>query len=604
MKRARHCLWIGTLLLLAAACGSSSNNDLNSHGPQNCSPGDTRTCVGPGACPGGQQCGANGQWSPCDCGAGGTGGNAGGSGGIGGASGNSGSDGTAGKDGGLDAQAGAAGQGGVGGTGNPTTCAQAASAKSYLGCDFYPTVVANNVWSIFDYAVIVANAGAATASVTVTGNGVQQSVTVPPNGVRTIYLPWVPALKGPDTNECGTVVPLAASVLQPKGAYHLVSSAPVAVYQFNALEYQPSGGPSGKDWSSCPGSQVCSTDGMAIGCFSYSNDASLLLPTTALTGDYRVTGETWTTTSGMTTYFAVTATADGTSVQVHLSQTGQVVAGGGVTATPAGGVLNLSLDQGDVAEVVAPAGTDLSGSLVHANKPVQVISGVPCIGIPSDGTSCDHIEESVLPAETLGKHYFVAPPTGPLGDAPGYVVRFYGNVDGTTLSYPSGAPPSAPTTLSAGQVVDLGQITQAFEVTGNHAFAISTFMLGGAIVDPNAATGAAEGDPSQSQAVPVEQYRSKYVFLAPSDYDLSYADVIAPSSAHVTLDGSPLTGANSSIGSGYLVVRAKLGAGVSGAHVLTSDVPVGLQVLGYGQYTSYQYPGGLNLTPIAPPPTN
>jgi hypothetical protein len=29
---------------------------------------------------------------------------------------------------------------------------------------------------------------------------------------------------------------------------------------------------------------------------------------------------------------------------------------------------------------------------------------------------------------------------------------------------------------------------------------------------------------------------------------------------------------------------------------------VGIQVVGYGSYTSYQYPGGLNLTLIAPPP--
>jgi hypothetical protein len=35
---------------------------------------------------------------------------------------------------------------------------------------------------------------------------------------------------------------------------------------------------------------------------------------------------------------------------------------------------------------------------------------------------------------------------------------------------------------------------------------------------------------------------------------------------------------------------------------MTSTMPVGAQVMGYGAYTSYQYPGGLNLTLIAPPP--
>jgi hypothetical protein len=36
--------------------------------------------------------------------------------------------------------------------------------------------------------------------------------------------------------------------------------------------------------------------------------------------------------------------------------------------------------------------------------------------------------------------------------------------------------------------------------------------------------------------------------------------------------------------------------------VLTSGKPVGLQVMGYGAYTSYMYPGGLDLSQIAPPP--
>jgi hypothetical protein len=39
---------------------------------------------------------------------------------------------------------------------DPATCAQAAMQRSYVGCDYWPTVVANTVWSIFDYAVVVA----------------------------------------------------------------------------------------------------------------------------------------------------------------------------------------------------------------------------------------------------------------------------------------------------------------------------------------------------------------------------------------------------------------------------------------------------------------
>src|SRR5262245_28703001 len=52
---------------------------------------------------------------------------------------------------------------------DPATCEDAAAQRSYVGCDYWPTVVANNVWSIFDFAVVVANAGTATADITITG---------------------------------------------------------------------------------------------------------------------------------------------------------------------------------------------------------------------------------------------------------------------------------------------------------------------------------------------------------------------------------------------------------------------------------------------------
>src|SRR6476659_1695607 len=51
---------------------------------------------------------------------------------------------------------------------NPQTCAEATQAKTYVGCDYWPTVVANSVWSVFDFAVVVANTANSTATITVT----------------------------------------------------------------------------------------------------------------------------------------------------------------------------------------------------------------------------------------------------------------------------------------------------------------------------------------------------------------------------------------------------------------------------------------------------
>lgn len=489
---------------------------------------------------------------------------------------------------------------------NPKTCAESVQSHSYIGCDYWPTVTANNVWSIFDFAVVVANAGAEDAEVTVTGpSGTNTSDVVPPNSLKTIYLPWVPALKGQDTDTCGTALPMASSVMAQGGAFHLVSSRPVTVYQFNALEYKGAGGPGGKNWGTCPGNKVCQQYFSAIGCFSFSNDASLLLPSTAWTQNYRVIGSAgWEVqgTAVMPSYVVVTASEDGT--EVEFKSTGKVLAGGGLSAMSAGGSGKVTLNAGDVIEIVggSTAGDDFSGSLVSASKPVQVITGMPCVNKPADKGACDHIEESVFPAETLGKQYVVTLPAASTGaKVPGQMVKIVGNVDGTALTFDPPVKIGASATINAGQVIDLGQVVQDFKVSGDKEFLVATWMLGASVVDPNAQE-EAKGDPSQSLATAIEQYRDSYIFLAPQDYDVNFVNIIAEPGTNVVLDGNPVDGGAFSAvgGSGMNVARVKLNP--TGSHELKANKAVGIQVYGYGSYTTYQYPGGLNLRTIAAPP--
>jgi len=510
---------------------------------------------------------------------------------------------------------GGTGEGGVPLGRDPVTCDEAREAKTYVGCDYWPTVTANPVQNVFDFAVAVANVGTDDAKVTVTGpNGVSESVTVKGGSLEKIYLPWVTALKG--AQNTGAM----SSVLAKASAYHLVSDKPVVVYQFNPLEFRAQGGPPGKNWSACVSQSINGE------CYSYSNDASLLLPSTAMTGTYRImgaqgfsrhpidpfTGEVNPSAPlqhNMSAYFVVTATQDGTKVDVKLGPKGKVVAGGGIMAAPAGGTLSLTLDAGDVAAVVSDKGRDFdfSGSLLTADKPVQVITGVPCMDFPLDVQACDHIEETVFPAETLGKHYVVTRPTGPKANNVGHVVRLYGNVDGTNLTYTPSKPAGCPDTLSAGQVVDCGEeVTTDFEVSGDKEFGVGMFMLGGEKADPDFNPGSLtqpQGDPSQSFAVTVEQYRKRYVFLAPADYKTSYVDVVASNGTKLSVDGTDVSSQLTKIGgTSWFIARVKLGAGKDGVHVLEADQPVGIQVIGYGDNTSYMYPGGLNLGQIAPPP--
>jgi hypothetical protein len=233
---------------------------------------------------------------------------------------------------------------------------------------------------------------------------------------------------------------------------------------------------------------------------------------------------------------------------------------------------------------------------------VQVLTGVACINSPVDAYACDHIEEVVFPAETLGRHYFVTVPTSPDGTPIGHVVRIYGNVDGTKLTYPSIKPVGGPSTIDAGEVKDLGIVTESFEIVGDHEFAAGSFQLGAELLGKNPQEPSNEGDPAQSIATAVEQYRTKYVFLAPLDYDYSYVDVVLPKGTKLTLDGKEIFVKLEPIGPNYGVSRVLLNVGNNGAHTLTASAPVGIQVIGYGAYTSYQYPGGLDLDAIAPPP--
>jgi hypothetical protein len=278
-----------------------------------------------------------------------------------------------------------------------------------------------------------------------------------------------------------------------------------------------------------------------------------------------------------------------------------VIGGTGIAATAANGVLSFSIGRGDVAQIIGGATTasDLSGSLLEATAPVQVITGSPCMQNPVDKPACDHLEETVFPAETLGKKYVVNVPTSPHGKIVGHVVRMVGNVDGTHLTYDGTPPTGAPTTLNAGDVADLEIVTNDFVVTGDQPFLVGLFSLAASLADP----AGQYGDPAQSFASATEQYRKKYVFLAPDDFLESWADVVAPTGTNVQIDGSSPGTPPIAIGaSGYVVFRIQLTSGNGGAHVLTADQPVGLQVIGYGLYTAYQYPGGSNFDFIAEPP--
>jgi hypothetical protein len=465
-------------------------------------------------------------------------------------------------------------------TRDPTTCAEAAALRSYVGCEYWPNTLSNHVDDDYDFAVVVANAGDMDAELTIDGpGGFHITETVTAGNLRTLKLPWVPGLHPSNTFD---LADYAVSAKVPKGSYHLVSSVPVVAYQFNPLEYE-------KTYQ-------------GVIDYSYSNDASLLIPTSALGRFYRVTGyPSWHDGDGWyPSYFVVTATADATDVTVELPSKGAIAAGPGVAAVAGGETVHFTLDRGDALTLVTEKG-DPSGALVVASAPVQVMAGTVCTYVPDGVAACDHLEESVFPAETLGSHYLVTVPTGPAGVPKAHVVRIYGNVDGTHLTYDP-HPPGAPATIDAGEVADLHIVSDDFEVRGDHAFAVGSFQVGADLFSGGSPPADRMGDPSQSLAIAVEQFRSSYLFLAPTDYPSSFVDVVAPAGTAVFLDDVAISDPGTPIGgSGFVTRRARLGGG-DGVHRMRADRPFGIEVIGYGSFTSYEYPGGLDLRSIAPQP--
>ena len=456
------------------------------------------------------------------------------------------------------------------------SCSATSLGKSYIGCEYYPTVTANLVGTQFNFAVAVSNTTASSATITVTqGASTIAAVMVAPNSVQVIKLPWQLALKGPAA--LTAPAPMPGSVKVAQGAYRLRSTQPVVVYQFSPLEYTNGG--------NCTSNQA--------NC-SFSNDASLLLPTNAWTGTYRVASRHhFFSRSG---FYAVTASADNTTVTVAPGPSGVGVKAGipGIDTSGNGQVI---LNAGDVIEVVTSgndsiAGNpqDVTGTLVLADKPVQVLGGHQCTNVPDSIGFCDHLEESMFPYESLANDYLVAAPLIPTGGSTPKVevVRIIATQPGTTLTYD---PPqlAAPVSIAAaGGWVEITSNAEDFKVSANQPIMVVQYMEG-------QEAGGNSGDPAMALAVATSQFRKSYLFHAPTNYETSYVNIIALTGATVNLDGQPVSGFTVIGGTGYSVARKSLSKTGTGNHTADSTEGFGISIYGYGQYTSYWYPGGSDL---------
>jgi hypothetical protein len=486
-------------------------------------------------------------------------------------------------------------------------CQVAEATNSYIGCEYFPTPTVNSqLDAAFDnnFGVVVHNANNTAAQVTIQRGGAtvaQQDVEA--GQLYTFELPYVTELKG----SLGADV----SSLVTSGAYHLTSSLPVTVYQFNPLDFETG-----------------ST-------FSHTNDASLLLPRHVLSNNYivmaRQTFGVDTSGFGMFSFipgfFAVVGTEANTQVTVQYSA--NTTAGTGVNAATPGSSQTYTLNVGDVLQVVSGmpgscSGTtssddcngiggtcsycdmgtqyDLTGTRISSTARVAVFSGHVCSFVPYNYWACDHLEEQMMPLETWGKEYIVgrtAPQNDTSHSPEPNVIRILSGDDGNVINFNPGQSIGGSVTLNQGEWREF-LATENFRVTGEKAFMVAQFLVG-----QNYYSSGTEywGDPGYSLVVPIEQFRTSYTFLAPSTITYNYVNItkrVIEGSAPVYLDGSPVSESafSSPIGG---TEWASASIPISGTfHSIESTQTFGITVYGFASYTSYSYPGGLDLKFINP----
>jgi hypothetical protein len=412
----------------------------------------------------------------------------------------------------------------------------------------------------------------------------------------------------------------------------------------------------------------------------FSNDASILLPSHVL-GKYHIVMTREQTFQELKGYLTVIGVYPGEETQVSITVTAPTLADNGIKHLEPGDTYTTTLKQFDVLNIETDAyGADLTGSIVLANHPVVVFGGSEASNAPNTNHCCpggvcelsndnfhqpwlackdaddclcewphnnlkppqdvpcktnydcikyntccaDHLEMQIYPVKTWGKEY-VATQTYPRGKEKD-TWRILAAQDATQVTtYPTQV--NTPV-LDRADYVDF-ESSENFEIHAKRPVLVGQFLAAQDAPDPNVngvmqPDDAETGDPTFLLAVPVEQYRSEYVFLAPDKYMFDCVNLIVPAGVNVFLDGQELKvedltyrpikeimhemkdkdlkdpselgirfGDYNLIGSGKWAVWRLIVT--DGVHTAQADQPFGVLSYGYDQYVSYGYPAGLNL---------
>jgi hypothetical protein len=470
-----------------------------------------------------------------------------------------------------------AGGGGVGAI--PQTCAQAEQFETTVGCRFYALDLDNYTpWDTSQWGVAVANVQpSVSASVVVeVRNGNTWEAVAGPIDVAAKDLE---VFELPDRHQEGSGV-------QTAGAYRITADVPVIAYQFD-----PIGSAMDVGWASA--------------------DASLLHPAASWDDVHHVVGMISTShlLPQQGAYVTVVAAHDGTEVTIDVSV--PTVAGPGVPAAMPGAPIMVTLDEGDVVEVMTlTQGDALTGTRVISDEahPVGVFTGHECANIPADVYACDHLEEQMPGLRRWGTQFVaarmpvrVAPPAAPETS----LWQIYASEDDTQIELTAsaavtGLPPS-PIVLQQGQSVEFYAGGSAddpgdFAISATKPIAVANYMTSqDSITDPSKT-----GDPAMVLLTPIEQFLPRYVVLVPAAWPVDVGVFTRRIGSTITIDGTAIDDADFvAVGPDHEVAQVPLDDGV---HLLEGDQPFGVSIAGTHNTGSYAYVGGTATAIINPTP--
>ena len=485
-------------------------------------------------------------------------------------------------------------------------CDIAADQPSNVGCEFWAVDLdqqdASNDPASAPWGVVLSNAGSGTANVTIEINEAPpgspaktkaiQQVTVAAHSLSAITLPTRELDCGTKPNDYESPGTCLSS-----RAFRIKSSNPIIVYQFNVFEN------------------------------AYSNDASLLLPTSALGKVHRIIN--WQAGHPIPlnfpgignvrdrSYVTVVGTEPGTQVKVRPSW--RIKGNPPIAATKPGGEITVTLGPFDVLNLETDDATfqddqktmaDLTGTIVESDRPVAVFSGVESTSVSTenmpkfpgwtkDDTCClDHLEEQVFPVESIGKKYVIT--RSPLRSTGGFrepdVIRFLGVAETADVTTTLPAPYDK-FTLKPGDVITTFA-QENFTAVSTKPVAIAQFIISQEYVQ-----GTNIGDPAFTTFPPIDQFRTEYVILTPPSWTKNYVAISAPKGTKIGIDGKTPTctvePAGKIDGTDYESRVCEL---KEGAHRLSGDLPFGIVAYGYGNAGSYAFVGGADVKRIYKPP--